>query len=57
MPGPTLVVSPGDVLVISLVNELEEDTKGPENAFGSANTTNLHLHGMHLSPLEGNLIS
>jgi FtsP/CotA-like multicopper oxidase with cupredoxin domain len=37
-PGPTLVVRPGDFLVIDFVNELAEPT-------------NLHLHGLHVSPL------
>jgi FtsP/CotA-like multicopper oxidase with cupredoxin domain len=36
-PGPTLRVKPGDQLKIHLNNDLDE-------------TTNLHLHGMHVSP-------
>ena len=36
-PGPTLRVRPGDVLSITLVNRLGE-------------TTNLHTHGLHVSP-------
>ncbi|MBJ7522473.1 MAG: multicopper oxidase domain-containing protein, partial [Solirubrobacteraceae bacterium] len=36
-PGPTLRVCPGDTLRIKLIN----DTKQP---------TNLHVHGMHVSP-------
>jgi FtsP/CotA-like multicopper oxidase with cupredoxin domain len=36
-PGPTLRVRPGDVLSVSLVNQLGE-------------TTNLHTHGLHVSP-------
>ena len=36
-PGPTLRVRPGDVLSITLVNDLGE-------------TTNLHTHGLHVSP-------
>lgn len=39
-PGPTLRVRPGDRLQIKLVNQLND-------------ITNLHTHGMHLSP-EGN---
>ncbi len=39
-PGPTLRVRPGDRLEITLVNRLAEPT-------------NLHLHGLHVSP-EGN---
>ena len=40
IPGPTLRVRPGDVLQIGLVNKL-------------AQATNLHVHGLHVSP-EGN---
>ncbi len=36
-PGPTLRVRPGDVLTVTLVNRLGE-------------TTNLHTHGLHVSP-------
>ena len=36
-PGPTLKVRPGDTLVITLENHLDE-------------TTNLHTHGLHVSP-------
>jgi FtsP/CotA-like multicopper oxidase with cupredoxin domain len=39
-PGPTLRVRPGDVLRIRLVNQLDQ-------------ATNLHTHGMHVSP-QGN---
>jgi FtsP/CotA-like multicopper oxidase with cupredoxin domain len=37
LPGPTLRVSPGDTIRISLHNELQAPT-------------NLHLHGLHVSP-------
>lgn len=40
IPGPTLRLSPGDTLKVTLANNL-------------AQATNLHLHGMHVSP-EGN---
>lgn len=36
-PGPTLLVRPGDVLAVRLVNRL-------------AQPTNLHTHGLHVSP-------
>ena len=39
-PGPTLRVAPGDVLRVTLANDLDA-------------TTNLHTHGLHVSP-EGN---
>ncbi len=40
LPGPTLRVRPGDLLRVELVNSLDEPT-------------NLHVHGLHVSP-EGN---
>ena len=40
IPGPTLRVRPGDVLRVKLVNKLAEPS-------------NLHLHGLHVSP-QGN---
>lgn len=40
VPGPTLRVRPGDTVRLDLVNRLEE-------------VTNLHVHGLHVSP-EGN---
>ena len=36
-PGPTLRLRPGDVLTVTLVNRLDEPT-------------NLHTHGLHVSP-------
>lgn len=41
IPAPTIKVCPGDRLVVNLVNALDA---------GAANVTNLHLHGMHVSP-------
>ncbi len=40
VPGPTLFVRPGDLLQVTLENRL-------------STTTNLHVHGLHVSP-EGN---
>ena len=37
VPGPTLVVRPGDVLSIAMQNQLQDPT-------------NLHTHGLHVSP-------
>ena len=37
LPGPTLRINPGDILRIELVNQLQEPT-------------NLHVHGLHVSP-------
>ncbi|TDH69468.1 hypothetical protein CCR75_005043 [Bremia lactucae] len=42
IPAPTIKVCPGDRLILTLTNLLEA---------GSNNNTNVHLHGMHLSPM------
>eukprot|EP00656_Telonema_subtile_P024985 TRINITY_DN27123_c0_g1_i1.p1 TRINITY_DN27123_c0_g1~~TRINITY_DN27123_c0_g1_i1.p1 ORF type:complete len:512 (-),score=96.87 TRINITY_DN27123_c0_g1_i1:34-1569(-) len=52
IPGPTIRVKPGDTLTINLANQLLPDTDGLANTFRLVNTTNLHLHGMHLSPMN-----
>ncbi|XP_078487368.1 uncharacterized protein LOC144745236 [Ciona intestinalis] len=53
--GPTWMVYPGDTLNLRLENQLGpnpvNDT-GP-NTFRKPNTTNIHVHGLHISP-EGN---
>lgn len=41
VPAPTIKVCPGDRLTVRLVNALGE---------GAANATNLHVHGLHVSP-------
>jgi FtsP/CotA-like multicopper oxidase with cupredoxin domain len=52
-PGPTLRARPGDVLRIRLINELPPN-RSPQssdhNLPNRLNTTNLHVHGMHVSP-------
>eukprot|EP00668_Euglena_longa_P032015 GGOE01041297.1.p1 GENE.GGOE01041297.1~~GGOE01041297.1.p1 ORF type:complete len:584 (-),score=142.82 GGOE01041297.1:236-1948(-) len=52
--GPTLRVWPGDTLVIHLVNELGADSPHLQpytlNTLHSPNTTNLHVHGLHVPP-------
>ena len=53
IPGPTLRVRRGDVLRIRLVNDLPPN-RDPMPAYTNQphhlNTTNLHLHGSHVSP-------
>lgn len=41
IPGPMLITEPGDTIDIELVNNLED----------SEQSTNLHTHGLHVSPL------
>ena len=48
--GPTIRVTQGDNLKIVLKNNLLQDFNGPPNSFRLANHTNLHLHGLHVSP-------
>ncbi len=48
--GPLIRVAQGDSLHINVVNKLTADIDGPVNTFRLANTTNLHLHGLHMSP-------
>eukprot|EP01063_Lacrimia_lanifica_P037422 TRINITY_DN7676_c0_g2_i1.p1 TRINITY_DN7676_c0_g2~~TRINITY_DN7676_c0_g2_i1.p1 ORF type:complete len:574 (+),score=134.57 TRINITY_DN7676_c0_g2_i1:54-1775(+) len=53
VPGPHLRVRPGDVLRIRVVNALGEQTWANDamNEFRLPNTTNLHTHGLHTSPV------
>lgn len=50
--GPTLRAKPGDVLEIKLSNNLPEEPihSGVHNSLHGFNTTNLHTHGLHVSP-------
>lgn len=52
VPGPTLRVKPGDTINIELVNDLEPNVPGlwTMNTNHNPNTTNLHVHGMHVDP-------
>jgi FtsP/CotA-like multicopper oxidase with cupredoxin domain len=52
-PGPTLRARPGDVLRIRLVNQLppnRDPQPSDHNLPNRLNTTNLHVHGLHVSP-------
>lgn len=59
VPGPTLRVKAGDTINIQLVNGLEANVPGPwtMNTNHNPNTTNLHVHGMHVDPtgIEDNI--
>jgi len=56
--GPVLSVRPGDQLNVRIVNKLPSDNtpcpdmnhEGMNNAPVGVNTTNLHTHGLHVSP-------
>ena len=50
--GPTLRVKPGDQMRITVRNNLPPDLPhtGDHNTHHGWNTTNLHVHGLHVSP-------
>lgn len=53
MPGPTLRAQPGDVLRITLINDLppnREQMPAYMNQPHMLNLTNFHVHGLHVSP-------
>ncbi len=53
VPGPTLCMSPGDILNIALENNLPPNTDPlPVNTSlpHLVNSTNFHTHGLHVSP-------
>ena len=53
IPGPTLRVQPGDVLHVNLINDLPPNRADlPLNTDlpHHFNTTNVHVHGLHVSP-------
>ncbi|MEO7340574.1 MAG: tyrosinase family protein [Luteolibacter sp.] len=51
LTGPTLHCHPRDLLHIKLVNSLPEEGGPSEpNTLRDFNTTNLHFHGLHVSP-------
>tara|TARA_B110000240_G_scaffold110117_1_gene123804 strand:- start:132 stop:1706 length:1575 start_codon:yes stop_codon:yes gene_type:complete len=52
-PGPTLTLAPGGTLDVELINDLpalHDDCTDDMNQFHGLNTTNLHTHGLHVSP-------
>ena len=53
-PGPTLWVSPGDVMDITFSNRIIFDQADTKPGYGrpprETHMTNLHFHGMHVSP-------
>ena len=55
IPGPTFRVRPGDTFRLRLVNDLPPNPPGmyTMDMPHDFNTTNMHLHGLHISP-KGN---
>ena len=58
IPGPVLCIYPGDTLDILLSNAMPGGANNPQCPGGGSNTphcfntTNLHFHGLHVSPLS-----
>lgn len=53
MPGPSFYIQPGDKIEIQLNNQLPPNTTncpGIYNGPNCLNDTNLHFHGLHVSP-------
>lgn len=56
IPGPTVVVRPGQKLTLDVINDLKGpspgcDQTGTESCY--LNTTNLHVHGLHVTAAPG----
>ncbi len=53
IPGPTIKMTPGNTYVLTLKNLLPYSTASAvENDFKDPNITNLHTHGLHVSPMS-----
>jgi FtsP/CotA-like multicopper oxidase with cupredoxin domain len=57
IPGPTIRMKAGESVTLTVVNKLlsknnVESRSGPNN-FRTPNTTNVHTHGLHVSPKSG----
>jgi FtsP/CotA-like multicopper oxidase with cupredoxin domain len=55
LPAPTLRVRPGDWVDLTFTNKIVFDQADTKPGYGrpprETNTTNLHFHGMHVSPI------
>ncbi len=51
IPGPTISMSPGETYVLTFKNLLAYEEPSPiHNEFKDPNITNIHTHGLHVSP-------
>jgi len=51
VPAPTIRVKRGDTFDFTVVNAMEDGQKeGPMNGYRLPNTSNIHLHGLHVNP-------
>ena len=50
IPGPTIVMAPGNKYILRFENTLPYEAPSPEhNVFKDPNITNVHTHGVHIS--------
>lgn len=57
-PGPTLIVKPGDRINMRLTNNLIGTGQvGEANTFHDLNYTNMHTHGLHISPYQDDVLN
>jgi suppressor of ftsI len=53
IPGPTITVAPGNKYVLSFHNTLPyQPLSSVENEFKDPNVSNIHTHGLHISPMS-----
>jgi FtsP/CotA-like multicopper oxidase with cupredoxin domain len=53
IPGPTIRMTPGNTYVLTLKNLLPYSTPSTTaNDFKDPNITNIHTHGLHVSPMS-----
>ncbi len=51
IPGPTISMAPGETYVLTFKNLLQYEEPSPvHNEFKDPNITNIHTHGLHVSP-------
>jgi FtsP/CotA-like multicopper oxidase with cupredoxin domain len=51
IPGPTMTMTPGETYVLTFKNLLPFEEPSPvHNEFKDPNITNIHTHGLHVSP-------
>ena len=51
IPGPTITMTPGQTYVLTFKNLLPWEEPSPvHNEFKDPNITNIHTHGLHVSP-------
>jgi FtsP/CotA-like multicopper oxidase with cupredoxin domain len=51
IPGPTMTMTPGETYVLTFKNLLPWEEPSPNhNEFKDPNITNIHTHGLHVSP-------